>query len=92
MGRRGALDVKGLSTAQRRNTPQGVHPASHLRTGGWGVESTRVTCIDFPGMSNGRSPHHSRWQGAVTWQGKVRPAEAHRRVEDDTGTEETNSS
>jgi hypothetical protein len=38
MGRQGALDVKGLSTAQRQNTPQGVHPASHLRTGGWGVE------------------------------------------------------
>jgi hypothetical protein len=38
MGRREALDGEELSTAQRRNTPQGVHPASHLRTGGWGVK------------------------------------------------------
>jgi hypothetical protein len=38
MERRGALNVEEISTAQRRNTPQGVHPASHLRTGGWGVE------------------------------------------------------
>jgi hypothetical protein len=41
MGRRGTLNVEKASTAQRRNTPQGVHPASHLRTGGWGVKGTR---------------------------------------------------
>jgi hypothetical protein len=55
MGRRGALDGEELSAAQCQNTPQGVHPASHLRTGGRGVKSTHV---DFLGTRKGGSPQH----------------------------------
>jgi hypothetical protein len=64
MGRRGALYVEETSTAQCQNTPQGVHPASHLQTGGWGVESTCVPHVDFPGTGKGPWPHHN----GVTWQ------------------------